>query len=310
MIESRFATTLDGWSVVGGGVESFDSGSGNPPGSVRAEEGGSGLYGYEAPATWLGDRSAYLSGTLSFDLKQDGAGTLDDEDVILQGDGLSLYVDAGANPGTDWTSYTVTLDLGGGWKVGSLGGRVATREEIAQVLSDLSRLYIRGEFVDGSTNDASNLDNVVLREGTSPPPPGARQIVTSTFDSDVDGWSFIADVREFRHVPTGGNPGGFVIWNDESCFYFAGDTALTMDMKLIPMTCPRLDFAILPIGDNFTMDYDDAVVASDFIECEKIIGCHYDTFGFIKVDHEAAKKAFEKRGKELILPTIGESFDV
>jgi L-ascorbate metabolism protein UlaG (beta-lactamase superfamily) len=108
----------------------------------------------------------------------------------------------------------------------------------------------------------------------------------------------------------GGNPGGFVIWNDESCFYFAGDTALTMDMKLIPMTCPRLDFAILPIGDNFTMDYDDAVVASDFIECEKIIGCHYDTFGFIKVDHEAAKKAFEKRGKELILPTIGESFGV
>jgi len=108
----------------------------------------------------------------------------------------------------------------------------------------------------------------------------------------------------------GGNPGGFVIWNDENCFYFAGDTALTMDMKLIPMTCPRLDFAILPIGDNFTMDYDDAVIASDFIECEKIIGCHYDTFGFIKVDHEAAKKAFEKRGKELILPTIGESFDV
>lgn len=108
----------------------------------------------------------------------------------------------------------------------------------------------------------------------------------------------------------GGNPGGFVIWNDENCFYFAGDTALTMDMKLIPMTCPRLDFAILPIGDNFTMDYDDAVIASDFIECEKIIGCHYDTFGFIKIDHEAAKKAFEKRGKELILPTIGEGFDV
>jgi len=108
----------------------------------------------------------------------------------------------------------------------------------------------------------------------------------------------------------GGNPGGFVIWNDENCFYFAGDTALTMDMKLIPMTCPRLDFAMLPIGDNFTMDYDDAVIASDFIECEKIIGCHYDTFGYIKIDHEAAKKAFEKRGKELILPTIGESFEV
>lgn len=108
----------------------------------------------------------------------------------------------------------------------------------------------------------------------------------------------------------GGNPGGFVVWNDENCFYFAGDTALTMDMKLIPMTCPKLDFAILPIGDNFTMDYEDAVIASDFIECEKIIGCHYDTFGLIKIDHTAAKSAFAKRGKELILLSIGESLDI
>ena len=105
----------------------------------------------------------------------------------------------------------------------------------------------------------------------------------------------------------GGNPGGFVIWNDENCFYFAGDTALTMDMKLIPMTCPKLDFAILPIGDDFTMGYEDAAIASDFIECDTIVGCHYDTFGYIKIDHEAAKNAFAKRGKELILLSIGES---
>lgn len=105
----------------------------------------------------------------------------------------------------------------------------------------------------------------------------------------------------------GGNPGGFVIWNAENCFYFAGDTALTMDMKLIPMTCPKLDFAILPIGDNFTMSYEDACIASDFIECERIIGCHYDTFGYIKIDREEAKNAFAKRGKELILPSIGET---
>ncbi|MDX1942647.1 MAG: metal-dependent hydrolase [Saprospiraceae bacterium] len=108
----------------------------------------------------------------------------------------------------------------------------------------------------------------------------------------------------------GGNPGGFVIWNDQNCFYYAGDTALTMDMKLIPMTCPKLDFAILPIGDNFTMSYDDACIASDFIECEKIIGCHYDTFGYIKIDHDAAKNAFAKRGKELILLSIGESLEI
>ena len=108
----------------------------------------------------------------------------------------------------------------------------------------------------------------------------------------------------------GGNPGGFVIWNEKNAFYFAGDTALTLDMKLIPMTCPKLDFAILPIGDNFTMGYTDALIASDFIECDKIIGCHYDTFGYIKIDQAAAKKAFADKGKELILLSIGETISL
>jgi L-ascorbate metabolism protein UlaG (beta-lactamase superfamily) len=104
----------------------------------------------------------------------------------------------------------------------------------------------------------------------------------------------------------GGNPGGFVVWDKNTCFYFAGDTALTMDMKLIPITCPKLDFAILPIGDNFTMGYEDAAIAAEYIECDTIIGCHFDTFGYITIDHDAAKAAFDKRGKKLILPTVGE----
>jgi len=108
----------------------------------------------------------------------------------------------------------------------------------------------------------------------------------------------------------GGNPGGFVIWNNESCFYFAGDTALTRDMELIPMTCPKLDFAILPIGDNFTMGYDDAVIASDMIQCDVIIGCHYDTFPYIEIDTEKAKKAFADKGKTLLLPALGETIDL
>ena len=83
-----------------------------------------------------------------------------------------------------------------------------------------------------------------------------------------------------------------------------------MDMKLIPMTCPKLSFAILPIGDNFTMDAHDAVLASDFIECNTVVGCHYDTFGYIEIDHNATKKIFEDRRKALILPTIGEGFTI
>ncbi len=104
----------------------------------------------------------------------------------------------------------------------------------------------------------------------------------------------------------GGNPGGFVIWNDEGSFYFSGDTALTMDMKLIPLTCPPLDFAILPIGDNFTMGIEEANLAADFIETKKIIACHYDTFGIIAVDKQKAKKIICTDGDELIFMNIGE----
>ena len=108
----------------------------------------------------------------------------------------------------------------------------------------------------------------------------------------------------------GGSAGGFVVWNEDICFYFAGDTALTYDMKLIPTTCPPLDFAILPIGDNFTMGYEDAVMASDFIQCDRVIGCHYDTFGYIKIDHNSAVQEFKNAGKELILPEIGKTIEL
>ncbi|MBI5917536.1 MAG: metal-dependent hydrolase [Bacteroidetes bacterium] len=108
----------------------------------------------------------------------------------------------------------------------------------------------------------------------------------------------------------GGNPGGFVVWNDEVCCYFAGDSALTMDMKLIPLTCPKLDFAILPVGDNFTMGYEDAALAAVFIECDTIIGCHFDTFPYVTIDHEAAKKVFAAKGKRLLLPAVGEGLSI
>ena len=75
------------------------------------------------------------------------------------------------------------------------------------------------------------------------------------------------------------------------------------------MTCPKLDFAILPIGDNFTMGYKDAAIAADFIECNQIIGCHFDTFGYIEIDKKDAKEAFEDRNKNLILLGIGDGME-
>ena len=107
----------------------------------------------------------------------------------------------------------------------------------------------------------------------------------------------------------GGQPGGFVIEGERKNIYIAGDTALTMDMKLIPRYT-KLDLAILPIGDNFTMDVDDAIIASDFVECDKVMGVHYDTFGFIEIDHDEAKKKFYDAGKDLMLFNVGEFFEL
>ena len=107
----------------------------------------------------------------------------------------------------------------------------------------------------------------------------------------------------------GGQPGGFILSSEGKHIYIAGDTALTMDMKLIPMSF-QLDLAVLSIGDNFTMGVDDALLASDFVECPRILGYHYDTFGYIIIDHKESIQKFSKHGKELILLEIGGSLTV
>ena len=104
----------------------------------------------------------------------------------------------------------------------------------------------------------------------------------------------------------GGNPMGFIINSGDKAFYYSGDTALTMDMQLIPRWA-QLDFAVLPIGDNFTMGYEDAIMAAEMIQCKNIVGVHYDTFGFIKIDHKKVKNAFADAGLNLFLLQIGES---
>lgn len=101
-----------------------------------------------------------------------------------------------------------------------------------------------------------------------------------------------------------GNPGGFLVETPQGNFYYSGDTALTYDMKLIG-NYKKINFALLPIGGNFTMNVDNAIIAADFIKCDKVIGVHYDTFGYIKIDHQEAKEKFRRTGKELILLEIG-----
>lgn len=107
----------------------------------------------------------------------------------------------------------------------------------------------------------------------------------------------------------GGNPMGFIVYSDAGNFYYAGDTALTLDMQLIPRWA-KLNFAVLPIGDNFTMNASDALACAEMIQCQQVIGVHYDTFGFIKIDHQAAQEIFSRGGKKLHLVAIGESITI
>jgi L-ascorbate metabolism protein UlaG (beta-lactamase superfamily) len=106
----------------------------------------------------------------------------------------------------------------------------------------------------------------------------------------------------------GGHPGGFVVESSEGNFYHSGDTALTYDMKLIG-EATKLRFAALCIGDNYTMGVADAIRAADFIQCDEILGIHYDTFPPIKIDHDAAIKQFANAGKKLYLLPIGGSHE-
>ena len=72
----------------------------------------------------------------------------------------------------------------------------------------------------------------------------------------------------------------------------------------------NLDYAILPIGGNYTMDVDDALIATKYFDCDKVIGVHYNTFPVIEIDTKAAVDKFEREKKTLLLPEIGETISL
>lgn len=103
----------------------------------------------------------------------------------------------------------------------------------------------------------------------------------------------------------GGNPGGFVIQVNGKKVYHAGDTGLTMDMKLLEVE--NIDVGLFPIGGNFTMDIDDAIRAVDFVKPGLAIPMHYDTFPLIKADPEEFKE--KNKTCETKILDIGETYE-
>jgi L-ascorbate metabolism protein UlaG (beta-lactamase superfamily) len=107
----------------------------------------------------------------------------------------------------------------------------------------------------------------------------------------------------------GGNPIGYVIqFNDGVDVYFAGDTALTYDMKLIG-EAGGVDLAVLPIGDNFTMGPDDAVLAAQFVQAKCVIPCHFNTFPPIQQDGQAFAEKLRRAAEiDCVVLKAGEEF--
>jgi L-ascorbate metabolism protein UlaG (beta-lactamase superfamily) len=106
-----------------------------------------------------------------------------------------------------------------------------------------------------------------------------------------------------------GEPAGVIIHSGEKTYFHAGDTALFYDMKLIGET-NKIDYAFLPVGDNFTMGIDDAVKAAGFLNAEYIIPVHYNTFDIIKADANEFKRKIESVGKKCIVMNAGDEIKI
>ncbi|MEF8784712.1 MAG: laminin B domain-containing protein [Haloarculaceae archaeon] len=173
-ITSSFDADDDGWRVTGdaqgvGSTPEYLESGGNSGGHICANddvEGGT--WYFSAPAEFLGDRASAYSETLEFDIKQSSTNNqFAQDDIVLRNETRTIvydFGDASAHPGTNWTSYSVPLDASNAnWTFDS-GGNVSSAA-FRTLLSNLTDLSIRGEYVDGS--DRGCLDTVRLSQSSS-----------------------------------------------------------------------------------------------------------------------------------------------
>ncbi|GGG25769.1 metal-dependent hydrolase [Paenibacillus abyssi] len=116
----------------------------------------------------------------------------------------------------------------------------------------------------------------------------------------------IPDKKEIVYM---GMPAGLLIYVDGLTIYHAGDTSLFGDMKIIG-EMNQIDLAFLPIGDNFTMGPEDALVAAQWLQAKRVVPVHYNTFPLIEQDGHAYAKALAEFQIEGIVMEPGETFEL
>ena len=108
----------------------------------------------------------------------------------------------------------------------------------------------------------------------------------------------------------GGHACGFVVNFDGTNLYFAGDTGLFGDMELIGKL-EKIDYALLPIGNNFTMGVEDAAIAADMLKAKTVIPMHYSTWPLIEQNPKEFKQLVEKTTtSKVIIVKPGETINL
>lgn len=107
----------------------------------------------------------------------------------------------------------------------------------------------------------------------------------------------------------GGEPAGVIISIGNKIIYHTGDTGLFYDMKLIG-EINKIDYMLLPIGDNFTMGIDDAVKAVEFVNPGIAVPMHYNTFPVIAADPQDFKAKVAAINKKALVMNFGEEINI
>lgn len=163
-VSSFFDTDSESWTAIGDFAvpSTWTNTLGNPSGSIYViDQAVGGTWSFVAPAKFLGNQSGTYGGTFSYDLRI----TASDSSpwgwpmVSITGSGVTLNWN-GAWPAVNvWNHYDVTMNPAGGW-IKASDSTTPSAVEFASVLSNLSSLLIRGEFMTGA--DTGYLDNTVL----------------------------------------------------------------------------------------------------------------------------------------------------
>jgi hypothetical protein len=206
IVASTFDTNAEGWNAVSINASGAVSGThtvtwnptgGDPGGHLsRTDPQSVTTFYWNAPAQFLGDMSAAYGGTLGYEVRHSGGTLYNAADVILVGGAspLTLVFDAAAQPTTAWTLFTIPFSQGQ-WRVGSLSGAFATPQQLLDVLSALTALRIRGEYVDG-TSETGRLDNVSMN---APPEPTPEPAALALLGTGLAGCAFFARRKHREH---------------------------------------------------------------------------------------------------------------